>query len=877
MAKRFNIEILSQPLPSSVFLLTIENNDFSYVKTISKTFVPGVPTNLNQVQIGEEDDLQTTLLNLVQNMLANDVDGNWFIIGDVNAISDNFTIDFVPPGEYELTASSTAMGAFAIETRTYSIPDPEPVEEPFELADLSIQIIDTYENDRELRVEVTRESAPKLIFDSGDSILEPLMPSELKFDMRVPGAEDAFFKHLFTGDEKRFLVKLNAIDAEENIKLLWQGFLLPDLYSETYKNGNLFVEFSATDMIATLKNKYFKPWEYHRKINIMRLLSEIMQQTGVAQKFVVMPALVHQSSLVPWYYLNLELSTYYDGKKGENLYELLSSVLQSNLLTIRSFEGYWWLEGVNRKFEPSGNALLFDESGVYENVFEFSRNVKQLDFGVGTLNFTAKTPFKEVIVDFAGNNNNNFFPDDIVNREAYFGVVTDGEFDETSQKTSILGYWQKVGNVNITFKNADHKLIFGTNVTPSSDIVITEAMALSNYFSCKYSPFVVQNKQYRLKIELLLTIEFDIPAWIKEVRLPEAFFNRAVVYQLNLNGFEVYSNRPGFGDRKENQFFYQYESKLPPNVHKVKMNLDAGLQFDQTGFLNFRFLSPINAPYGFYNDDLLVNLLYEIQKIELIPEDNSDLKVVAERPVAFTAAYNHELKLTSSTEIGETANFGLGLQLQPYQQTISVGTQVYVENTHTFNTNAINKIFSWRFQISNAVRDILFKKLLKNSVFITRANGDEDFFNSIYTNKLGFIPQNYLYYLTDKIGIPKIPKDYKYLPKIESGDVVTLLLSNYPVEDLALRLTWKIYGENEVRSFSQIVAKILHQMHPDTFYAIEGTLLGMLFPGEIFRFFYDNDERDFVASRIEIDLFNAKTTVSGREIKYDVLTDISYE
>jgi len=41
--------------------------------------------------------------------------------------------------------------------------------------------------------------------------------------------------------------------------------------------------------------------------------------------------------------------------------------------------------------------------------------------------------------------------------------------------------------------------------------------------------------------------------------------------------------------------------------------------------------------------------------------------------------------------------------------------------------------------------------------------------------------------------------------------------------------------------------------------------------------YYDGDLRDFVASRIEIDLFNSKSTISGREIKYDVLTDISYE
>jgi hypothetical protein len=51
----------------------------------------------------------------------------------------------------------------------------------------------------------------------------------------------------------------------------------------------------------------------------------------------------------------------------------------------------------------------------------------------------------------------------------------------------------------------------------------------------------------------------------------------------------------------------------------------------------------------------------------------------------------------------------------------------------------------------------------------------------------------------------------------------------------------------------------------------------LYFPGEVTSFYYDNEPRDFVASRIEIDLFNSKTTITGREVKYEVLTDISYE
>jgi hypothetical protein len=134
-----------------------------------------------------------------------------------------------------------------------------------------------------------------------------------------------------------------------------------------------------------------------------------------------------------------------------------------------------------------------------------------------------------------------------------------------------------------------------------------------------------------------------------------------------------------------------------------------------------------------------------------------------------------------------------------------------------------------------------------------------------------------LYYLTDRYGNPKIPSDYSYLPKIEAGDELTILLSNYPEEDLNQRLFWKIYNESSIQNFVETLAKIIHQMHPDNYYAVEGMLLGLYFPGEVTSFYYDNEPRDFVASRIEIDLFNSKTTITGREVKYEVLTDISYE
>jgi hypothetical protein len=876
MPSRIKISISSNPAHGNQLVFSVQNVAILYSSTQAFTFVNGTPVNSNQIKIG------ATAADTLQNMYFRFQTAFPALLVSID--NPDIFLDFPTPGDATVTILvNTTAGAIGISAESFTVVDPEP-EAVFEIADFSIQLIDTYDNDRTLEVEITRESAPKLIFDSGDSILEPLMTSELKFDMRVPGAEDAYFKHLFTGDEKRFKVKLNAIDAEENVKLLWQGFLLPDLYREPYKNENLFVEFSATDMIGTLKEKFFKPWEYNRKINIMRLLGEIMAQTGLTQKFVVMPALVPDSALIPWYHLNLELSVYFDGKKGENLYELLSSVLKSNLLTLRSFENYWWVEGFQRKFEQSGTALLFDENGVFESNFDFERSIKQLNFSRETLFYTAKSPLKNVFINYSGKQNENIFPDDIVDREAFFGTWNDNEWDQSKQTTSYLMPWIKVGMADLEFKNALHKLRFGNKTTISeNNYSCNEANALNNYFQSPFFPYVLPGVQYRLKMEVLLTGYYIIQSGNSNIldHINAGRYDQFFVYQMKVGDTEILSNRPSFENFQENQFFVTYESKelfLGPFVHKLKFVLDTRFETDVEGNLDFRILQPITQGLGM--DFFMFDFVFDVNKLEIVYEDEISTVLTAERPVNFTASYEQDLKILSSNDVRDSGSFGLGLQLTPYQQNIPVGTQTYVENVHTFNSNAINKLFSWRFEISYAVQEILFRKLLKNSIFITRANGDQEFFNSVYTKTIPdslLIPREYLYYLTDRLGNPKFPKEYRFLDKIEAGDVLTILLSNYPEEDLAQRLAWRVYDEAGVDTFVRTLAKIIHQMHSENYYGIEGTLLGLFFPGEIVQQYYDGDLRDFVASRIEIDLFNSKSTISGREIKYDVLTDISYE
>jgi hypothetical protein len=58
---------------------------------------------------------------------------------------------------------------------------------------------------------------------------------------------------------------------------------------------------------------------------------------------------------------------------------------------------------------------------------------------------------------------------------------------------------------------------------------------------------------------------------------------------------------------------------------------------------------------------------------------------------------------------------------------------------------------------------------------------------------------------------------------------------------------------------------------------MEGTFLDLVWPDQIQSFFYKDVNRNFINTRLTLDLFNGKTSVSGREFKYENLTDVSYE
>ena len=101
-------------------------------------------------------------------------------------------------------------------------------------------------------------NAPHLIYNGGDTKYTALLTSELDFNFEVADGASGRYFHLFTGNETRYKAVLSDITDELNPVQIWQGFLLPEQYSEPYTSNVFYVNFKFTDGIGSLKNKYTK-------------------------------------------------------------------------------------------------------------------------------------------------------------------------------------------------------------------------------------------------------------------------------------------------------------------------------------------------------------------------------------------------------------------------------------------------------------------------------------------------------------------------------------------------------------------------------------------------------------------------------------------
>ena len=858
-----------------------------YQKTITKVFVPGTLLDAYYVPVGATMD--QSIDNLLLSLNTFDLDGTIVF----TRITNGILMSFNPAGIYIFNVQSQIAN-----TVVTSVPVllPANVTIPaIEIESFSIQIIDTYDNDRVLIDEVTLSGSPTLKYDSGDDLYQSLMNSELSFNMLASNFQDGIFLHLLTGDENRYKVKLLSYNAAQVESLIWQGFLLPDQYNEPYKNGVLPVEFTAVDRIGSLKGKYLPVWYYANRFPIAELIAIILQQTGLEQNLVVKPSIVPH--LNEWKNINVPLSHYDKEGKLTDVYTILTDILESQALTLYSYRGYWWLEGCTRKGERSGVALQFDYAGNSLPDINFIKNVNKYFFATNPT-LSAITPWKAVNVDFTAEGNDNVFSDHIVQKEifltVYNEVIETANLSGNAYRDGYLRDWTKVGCPALAYRTSDirkYKESFNFKnlfINSSALNFIFLPFTLQNYFIAPERPFLKKNIQYEIEIEAKFIFKSSLSEDIISSYLQLKLFDALFRFQLLMNDIVVFTNVPEQYDIKK--FVYDRSVDTLGDDTVLRFRIKSKFRLNISGRIEFRILHP-RTQIGNYALPPEQSWEWDVLKINVLDDEDTEDIVRLERPINYTLEKEVSAKFTCSQDESIENSFGIGFPTNVFPYTFDIPRnnqpQIFTDLQEFPTGDAVLTLQT--FQVEQTILDAIFKNNLRKGVFSQNILGVQKSFYKLWGRVKYAIFVGYTYrmgYLLSFTDEPLLPKKYRNIDILEPLDVLKAMFVKYNIENFDKRSEWVLIARNYdnevpelplVQNYASVLGNAVISVQPEVMFRLEGSVKDLLFPDDLIRFRYNNQDKIFINTSLTIDLANAETSVVATERKTQRLTDISYE
>lgn len=241
-----------------------------------------------------------------------------------------------------------------------------------------VNIIDTQNNEYTTVLENAAKSSLVLSYKGKDQKDElDIIGSTFQFTLQVPfnNNTDAAFLHLFTGDEQRHKIEFRR---ESDDLLIWHGFLLPDNYSEPYKNGTFSIDFEATDGLGRLKGKFLPDAFYSETKTVTAILAECLKLTGLNMPFYFSPSIENKNNK-NFHQIYLNTSIFFDGKKKDDAHTILKRFANNLLFCVYQSLGRWHLEGLNKRSLITYKCKSYDADGAYIEDLEITRNIKDLN------------------------------------------------------------------------------------------------------------------------------------------------------------------------------------------------------------------------------------------------------------------------------------------------------------------------------------------------------------------------------------------------------------------------------------------------------------------------------------------------------------------
>lgn len=767
---------------------------------------------------------------------------------------------------------------------------------PFVVRNFSLEIIDTYENERFLIEEFSQKDSLKLEWDGGDDIFQPVRASRLSFNMYVPDGADAHFLHLLTGDERRYMVRLKNIDPEGSITLLWQGFILPDTYSEPWKLGLLFVGFTATDMIGSLKGKYFKNWQHQNSMTLPEIIASALSFTGLQQMIYVSPVLVSaQVSGWLWRYVRYSLVNFGTDSDKKDVYTILESVLTAQGLQITSFRGKWVIEGITRRNEGTVYFECYFPDGSFAENINVPINTVTPRWGKSP-NLTAETPLGRVVMDVSASGRESVFTDDVVSKEIYLtrcnlqaNEYSAADFQNGYSSSKNL-YWQNNGFAYLVIGDDPYLIFRRGNYNYST--VISEATALNNNIKCGQSVSVVGGRKYVLTYDLEFQAALDQGTDANAViaKFNNGDYDKYIYFVLKIGGVEFLSNRPGNQTVKMTRSDAEYITGGIKGMFKIDYTFIAPV----TGALEFFILPMVGSFQSNSKDAIAYSLRPKVLKVVLNEKLENVESVRAVRNIGYTKeiSVNQEITCTADSGVSNSFNYGapVGSKELPVSYT-NVGAAVDFQSYSAENPLVPGQMQEYDllialqgFDVPQFIYEIVFGTNAQQCLYLIKESGDEFVYDAIFVktvnNARRFVGYRGYTTPTPQYNFkPKIPIDFDVMPVIAEADKLVLRKGLHNSVNPALLEDWVIYGfpEGTKQTYMKTLAYAYHCVRPDISFRLEGTAFGFVFPLQRVSFIYNGENRFFNPTRLTLDLFNAKTVAVAMESKLNQLSDVTYE
>ena len=760
----------------------------------------------------------------------------------------------------------------------------------------NIRIVDTIESNRELIFEDTQVESPRLIYNGQDDKFANLNTTELHFNLLVKTNDDAVFFHLFTGAENRFKVILEDVTDPANVVIHWEGFLLPEQFSEPFTHSNFFVEFVATDGIGLLKNRVLAASFYADQKSVLDVIQKCLLQTGLNYPLLFAPAV--QNANFELNYLDLEVNTasYLEKDDKKSSYDILIAVLESIGCKLFQYQQQWIVVGINlmnaTEITFSKYTIASDLSLQYVEEVLVVRNILRKRF-YATPSITVLSPLKTMTTTWDADNTKSLIPEDVV---SHYPVNINTDINDRTVK-----YWQKRGAISYIFQvfllldaNFDYTAVDynayynGLTATPSEDLedtisgpfvffnTINTSIVLadltSNYIDLQ-EPFFVEGSS---DLERFATLEIhslnypsagttsqDLRTAIEDEVLNGHFF--FAVTRKDLKGQPpvleefVLSN---FDNNAVPDGTYDFKLTISNGAVKAALKIDKML-LEKDGYYNIR-LYPAVSNWLFSGLQIFTKCSFELEIDESVVIEN-------ERNIGYTTS--HELEVFHSGH-EMTISKRRFIFSEAIQSKIDAGTltPAEVEITPLFfvSTPYYAAAALWYTKKVVGLSDSDYYKF-KNGyqLFIQKAGStlvtllDVTTFSVVdNVNEGGKIVLQLVF--------EPIASDYVIIEEADQLILRNATDSNY-AEHWVNR--WRRVGVAESASFLEILNRIYLGLLEVYNFRITGNYIGFLTPMDLVSFHFKG-ERFYSSVKAELNLTEGTTEVTLVECKY---TDINID